>query len=165
MRISRTLAAVAAGGCIVAMTSGCELLEPCEAPREGLSGSWSIRTVNGSLMPSTGFPIPTKPERLLMGTLRFQPTTIFGECEARNLPKKLVERGRVIAFYTLSQPNGAPNVVKTYAGSYEYDHGTSEIVMRANGYSVNGTRLGSDLSFSKTIPLLLDLVVDFRQRP
>jgi len=164
MRVARTILLLLVAA---ALSTGCDLLEPCERPKvQGLSGNWRIQTVNGGTMPANGFPIPLSADRLRTGSLRFQVQSHSGGCSDEGKQEgEFIEKGTVIAIYNLASPNTNLRPTRTYAGSYEYNAKTLEIVMRANGRSVRGIKLASELSFAGTIPLLGSLVVDFRKAP
>lgn len=117
-----------------------------------MDGIWAISTVNGRSIPSTGFDltvggIPTG-QRLRAGSFEFRTREFTGDCTN---PTK--SNGVVIATYLLADSRGQPTFPsEVRVGSFELEHATKRVTLRALGYSIVATRSGlSDLTVSAQI--------------
>jgi hypothetical protein len=149
---------VAATGCGTDdITEVCDLSYD-EVSSEFLDGVWALATVGGRPIPSTGFAVPLRSDRLRAGSLEFRTRDIpRGNCDR---PKK--SEGVVIATYLLADDAGRPKFPsKVQAGSFEIDHETGTVTLRALGRSVVAPRNGSTLTVTADVPLFGTYVLTF----
>ena len=134
----------------VALTTGCGIVDPCTIGFEaGMSGNWRLVAVNGQPIPTPGYPLPPpETDRLTSGMLHFKALKNSGSCNGEDMKSG----GRVVAVYNLVTATGQATPTKPYGGTYEYNHSTGVLTLKAFGKSIEGNRVINEFTIQPDIP-------------
>lgn len=141
---------------ITAFTTGCGIVDPCDIGSDyTMDGEWYLTHINATPFPSTGWPIPQKPNEFLQeGLLHFETTNAatHGSCNG----DEMISTGVVHAVYVIrkTDPITKTDEFKSdnYAGTFEYDHRKGVVTLSALVYDVPGERFGDEFTVEPTIP-------------